>query len=165
MVLKADLLDQALDGQPLDPLAVIREPLIVHEAMPVFTVLERFKQKPVRLAIILNEYGSLEGIVTQADLLEAIAGDLPDVEGEEPDIVRRRDGSLLIDGMTPAHDAFGRPLLVPSSSRQPLLHAGLLKYRTPCRDNRRSRGQTGLIEAAPGPASRLCIFRNKDSMR
>ena len=44
---------------------------------------------PVRLAIILNEYGSLEGIVTKADLLEAIAGDLPDVEGEEPDIVER----------------------------------------------------------------------------
>lgn len=108
MVLKADLLDQALDGQPLDPLAVIREPLIVHEAMPIFTVLERFKQTPVRLAIILNEYGSLEGIVTQADLLEAIAGALPDVEGEEPDIVRRGDGSLLIDGLTPAHDAFDR---------------------------------------------------------
>jgi CBS domain containing-hemolysin-like protein len=80
-VLKADLLDQALDGHPLDPLAVIREPLIVHEAMPVFTVLERFKQTPVRLAIILNEYGSLEGIVTKADLLEVLAGDLPDVEG------------------------------------------------------------------------------------
>jgi putative hemolysin len=69
MVLKADLLDQSLDGQPLDPLAVIREPLIVHEAKPVFTVLEQFKQKPVRLAIILNVYGSLEGIVTQADCL------------------------------------------------------------------------------------------------
>ena len=60
----------------------------------------------MRLAIIVDEYGSLQGIVTQTDLLEAIAGDLPDVEGEEPDIVEREDGSLLIDGMMPAHDAF-----------------------------------------------------------
>ena len=90
MVRQVDKIDEALDGQPLDPLAVIREPLIVHEGMPIFTVLERFKQTPVRLAIILNEYGSLEGIVTQADLLEAIAGALPDVEGE---VARRSSGA------------------------------------------------------------------------
>ena len=57
---------------------------------------------------LVDEYGSLVGIVTQTDLLEAIAGDLPDVEGEEPDIVVRQDGSLLIDGMMPAHEAFAR---------------------------------------------------------
>ncbi len=108
MVLKKDLLDQVLDGRPLDPLAVIREPLVVLESTPIFKVLERFKQAPVRLAIIVDEYGSLEGIVTQTDLLEAIAGDLPDVEGEEPYIVEREDGSLLIDGMMPAHDALDR---------------------------------------------------------
>jgi len=48
----------------------------------------------------------LEGVVTQTDLLEAIAGDLPEIEGEEPDIVEREDGSLLIDGMMSALDAF-----------------------------------------------------------
>src|SRR6185436_2939552 len=57
---------------------------------------------------ILNEYGGLEGIVTQTDLLEAIAGDLADVEGEEPDVVEREDGSLLIDGMMSAQNAFDR---------------------------------------------------------
>lgn len=108
LVLKADLLDQALDGKPLDPLAAIREPLIVHEAMPIFKVLEQFKHVPVRLAIVLDEYGSLEGIVTHTDLLEAIAGDLPEADGEEPDIAMRGDGSLLIDGMTPAYHAFDR---------------------------------------------------------
>ncbi len=108
LVLKADLLDQALAGQDLDPLAVIREPLIVHEAMPIFKVLEQFKRAPGRLAIVLDEYGSLEGIVTHTDLLEAIAGELPEMEGEEPDIVVREDGSLLIDGMTPAYHAFDR---------------------------------------------------------
>lgn len=108
MILKKDLLDQVLDGKTLDPMAVIREPLIVHEASPIFRVLERFKKAPVRLAIVIDEYGSLDGIVTQTDLLEAIAGDLPDAEGEDPDVVEREDGSLLIDGMMAAHDAFAR---------------------------------------------------------
>ncbi|KFC75957.1 Hemolysin [Bosea sp. LC85] len=108
MILKRDLLDQVLDGKALDPMAVICEPVIVHETTPIFRVLEHFKKAPVRLAIVVDEYGGLDGIVTQTDLLEAIAGDLPDVEGEEPDIVEREDGSLLIDGMMPAHDAFNR---------------------------------------------------------
>jgi CBS domain containing-hemolysin-like protein len=108
MILKRDLLDQVLDAHPLDPMAVIRQPLVVHEAMRIFKVLEQFKKAPVRLATIVNEYGGLEGIVTQTDLLEAIAGDLADVEGEEPDVVEREDGSLLIDGMMSAQDAFDR---------------------------------------------------------
>ena len=108
MILKKDMLDQALDGKPLDPMTAIREPLVVHEATPIFKVLEQFKKAPVRLAMIFDEYGALEGIVTQTDLLEAIAGDLPGVEGEEPDVVEREDGSLLINGMMPAQDAFER---------------------------------------------------------
>jgi CBS domain containing-hemolysin-like protein len=108
MVLKKDLLDQVLDGGKLDPMAVIRQPLVLHERTPVFRVLDRFKASPVRLAIVIDEYGSLEGIVTQTDLLEAIAGDLPGNEGEEPDIVVRADGSLLVEGMMPAFDAFER---------------------------------------------------------
>ena len=108
MILKKDLLDQVLDGKSLDPMAVIREPLIVHETASIFRVLDQFKKAPVRLAMVIDEYGSLDGIVTQTDLLEAIAGDLPDTENEEPDIIERDDGSLLIDGMMPAHDAFDR---------------------------------------------------------
>lgn len=108
MFLKKDLLDQMLDGKPLDPVALIREPMSVHEATPIFQVLERFKQAPVRLAIVIDEYGMLDGIVTQTDLLEAIAGDLPEVEGEEAGVVEREDGSLLIDGTMPALDVFAR---------------------------------------------------------
>jgi putative hemolysin len=108
MIVKQDLLDQILNGRPLDPMAVVREPFAVHEGTPIFKVLEQFKRMPVRVAMIVDEYGSLQGIVTQTDLLEAIAGDLPDIEGEEPDIIEREDGSLLIDGMTSAHDVFDR---------------------------------------------------------
>jgi putative hemolysin len=108
MILKKDLLDQVLGGQVLDPMAVIRQPIAIHEAMSIFRVLEQFKAAPVRLATVLDEYGVLQGIVTQTDLLEAIAGELPDVEGEEPGMVERDDGSILIDGMMSAQDAFNR---------------------------------------------------------
>ena len=57
---------------------------------------------------IVDEYGVLQGIVTQTDLLEAIAGDLPDVEDEEPDVIEREDGSLLIDGMMSSQAALDR---------------------------------------------------------
>jgi putative hemolysin len=108
MIVKKDLLDQVLDGNALDPMLVVRQPIALHEAMPIFKVLEQFKRAPVRLATILDEYGALQGIVTQTDLLEAIAGELPEVEGEEPSIIERADGSLLIDGMMSALDVFDR---------------------------------------------------------
>ncbi|HEY1392309.1 MAG TPA: hemolysin family protein, partial [Methylibium sp.] len=108
IVLKKDLLDQLLDGLALEPMKALREPLIVHEGASVFGVLEQFKRAPVRMAIVVDEYGNVEGVVTQTDLLEAMAGDLPESEGEEPDIVESEDGSLLIDGLTPAHAAFER---------------------------------------------------------
>lgn len=108
MIVKKDLLDQLLDGQQPNLTGIIRQPLLVHEAMTVFKVLEQFKRAPVRLAMVVDEYGRLEGIVTQTDLLEAITGDLADIEGEEPDVVEREDGSLLIEGTMPAHEAFER---------------------------------------------------------
>lgn len=104
---KQDLLDQILDGRTLDIATAMRPPNVVHEGMTVLTALESFQRNPVQLAVIVDEYGSLEGIVTQTDLLEAIAGDIPEV-GEDPAVVEREDGSLLIDGMMPAEDAFER---------------------------------------------------------
>lgn len=108
MVLKKDLLDQVLDGSSIDPTAVIRSPLVLHEGIRIFRALEEFKRAPVRLALVIDEFGGLEGIVTQTDLLEALAGNLPHSDTEEPDLIEREDGSLLIDGMMPAHQAFER---------------------------------------------------------
>lgn len=107
-VTKTDLLNQMLRGGTIDPSAVLAAPLMVHEAMPIFKVLEQFKKSPVRLAVVVDEYGGIEGIVTQADLLEALAGDLPEAPGEGPDVVEREDGSLLIDGMAPVHATLDR---------------------------------------------------------
>lgn len=120
-VAKKHLLNQLLAGSPLDLEAVLGKPLLVHEATPVFKVLEEFKQAPVRLAVVVDEYGGLEGIVTQADLLEALAGDLPEIEGESPDVQERDDGSLLIDGMAPAADMLNR-LAIPAPTSSGRFH-------------------------------------------
>ncbi|MGQ0584534.1 MAG: hemolysin family protein [Reyranella sp.] len=113
VVSKRNLLAQVLGGGALDLPAVAGPPLLVHETMPIFKVLEQFKRAPVRLAVVVDEYGGLEGIVTQSDLLEVLAGDLPQGDGEQPDIVVCDDGALLIDGMAPAHVIFARLELKP----------------------------------------------------
>ena len=108
VIAKRTLLAQVLGGGELDLLAAAGQPLMVHESTPIFKVLEQFKQAPVRLAVVVDEYGGVEGIVTQSDLLEALAGDLPDLDGEQPDFVTCDDGSFLIDGMAPAQVIFER---------------------------------------------------------
>jgi CBS domain containing-hemolysin-like protein len=113
VIRKRDLVDQILDGQTPDPASLTEPALAVHESAPIFDVLAQFRAQPVHMAIVLDEYGSLEGIVTQTDLLEAIAGDIPAEEGEEPEIVAQEDGSYLIDGMMAVSDAFNRLRLDP----------------------------------------------------
>jgi CBS domain containing-hemolysin-like protein len=104
---KQDLLDQILDGLTPDIGTAMRPPNVIHEGLTVLAALESFQRNPVQMAVIVDEYGSLEGLVTQTDLLEAIAGDIPE-PGEDPAVVEREDGSLLIDGMMPAEEAFER---------------------------------------------------------
>lgn len=108
MVAKKDLLEQILGGDRLDPASVMTKPMLLHEAMPLFRALDQFRQTPTRLAVVIDEYGGLEGIVTPADLLQALAGELPESAGGRPEIAERQDGSLLIDGTTPAHAVFDR---------------------------------------------------------
>src|SRR5690606_6322911 len=92
-----DLLEQIYTGQTLDLTPVIREPLYVDERMPILKVLERFKSSNVHMAVVLDEYGSFQGVVTPMDILIAIAGDMPEHEGDEdPEAVQRADGSWLI---------------------------------------------------------------------
>jgi putative hemolysin len=72
----------------------------VHEGTPVLKLLEMFRENPVHMAIVVDEYGVVEGIVTPTDILVAIAGDLPeDVTDMNASAVQRDDGSWLVDGM------------------------------------------------------------------
>ena len=87
---------------------MLLEPLVVHEGSSILKLLEQFKLKPVYMAIVLDEYGGLQGVVTQTDLLEALAGDMSDSPHEEPDVIEREDGSLLVEGLMSVYDVFNR---------------------------------------------------------
>jgi putative hemolysin len=94
------LLDACLAGQPLDLRTAVRPVLVVHDSMPVIRALEALRQARVSMALVVDEYGGVEGVVTVEDVLEAVVGDMPERRlNEEPAIVEREDGSLLMDGM------------------------------------------------------------------
>jgi putative hemolysin len=94
------LLEACLAGRPLDLRAAVRPMLVVHDSMPVLRVLEALRETRASMALVVDEYGEVEGVVTLEDVLEAVVGDMPEQRlGEEPAIVEREDGSLLMDGM------------------------------------------------------------------
>jgi putative hemolysin len=96
------LLDACLAGRSLDLQAALRPMLVVPDTMPASRALEALRQARVSMALVVDEYGEVEGVVTAEDVLEALVGDMPERRlGEEPDIVRREDGSLLMEGMLP----------------------------------------------------------------
>jgi putative hemolysin len=94
-----DLLDPSLSRQPVDLKAHLRPALWVPETIHVMRLLELFKQHKEHLALVVDEYGEVQGLVTLTDVLEAIVGEIPEAGApEEPDVVRRADGTLLVDG-------------------------------------------------------------------
>lgn len=78
----------------------VREPVIVHESAQVLMVMEQLRQAPLQMAIVLNEYGSIEGIATPIDILEAIAGEFPHESELEAAAESLADGSLMLEGST-----------------------------------------------------------------
>jgi putative hemolysin len=94
------LLDACLAGRPLDLQAAVHPMPAVPDTMRVSRVLETLRQARVSMALVVDEYGEVEGVVTAEDVLEALVGDMPEHRlDEEGAIVRRRDGSMLMDGM------------------------------------------------------------------
>ncbi|MFC3692714.1 TerC family protein [Chenggangzhangella methanolivorans] len=86
--------------------SVAREPLYVIETMPILKLLERFRSSTVHMAIVVDEHGVLQGVVTPTDVLTAIAGELPERAADsEPDAVRDEAGVWLLDGRMSVDDA------------------------------------------------------------
>lgn len=98
----SDLLKAALAGAPLNVEAHLRPPLYVPEGVSTTRLLENFRKARAQCALIVDEYGELEGLVTLTDVLTSIVGDLPSSDAaEEQDVVARGDGSWLMDGSVP----------------------------------------------------------------
>ncbi len=122
-----DLLDRILSGGELSVSASLRQPMIVPDTVTALDALERLKSDPLGLALVMDEYGSFEGVVTAADVLEAIVGDpsgpdhqdgIPGPEGET---------TMTLDGMTPVDELKAR-LSLPDLPAEGSYHtlAGLL---------------------------------------
>lgn len=102
VLVTSDLLKHVLSGEPVDAdivEAVLKQPLYVLEHVTTTQLLERFRQMAQQFALIVNEYGEFQGMVTLTDVLTAIVGVLPfeNASGEQ-EIVRRNDSSWLVDG-------------------------------------------------------------------
>ena len=94
-----DIIVMLGSDQPFDLRAIARPPLFIPESLYAKKVLELFKKNKNKFGVVVDEYGSTQGIITLHDLTESIFGDiLEENEIEEEDIVARQDGSLLVEG-------------------------------------------------------------------
>ena len=98
-------------GEPPDLSKAIEPALFVPESALALSVLDEFKTSGARIALVTDEYGSIQGVVTVHDIMEAIVGGIPSAEHPpEGPAIRREDGSWLLDGMLPVdefHDLLG----------------------------------------------------------
>jgi putative hemolysin len=94
-----DLLASYINTGSIDFENILHQPVYIPEQLPAVKVLEQFRETRNHFGIVINEYGSMEGIVTLHDVAENIMGDLPAIEDAyNPEVFRRDDGSFLIDG-------------------------------------------------------------------
>jgi putative hemolysin len=94
----------SLGGDPIDLRALTEPALIVPESMPALEVLQRFRDRASNAAMVVDEYGGIQGLISLHDLMEAITGDLAVSQERSGEVVRRDDGSWLLDGALPVHE-------------------------------------------------------------
>ena len=122
-----DMLDRLLGGGDLSVSASLRQPMVVPDTISALDALERLKADPLGLALVIDEYGSFEGVVTAADVLEAIVGDASDTQQDLAADPQTTPGSLVVDGMMPVDELKAR-LQLPDLPAEGSYHttAGLL---------------------------------------
>lgn len=94
-----DLLAKTLSEQIIDLEAIMQPAVFVPETLPALDLLTQMRDRRSRIALVIDEYGGLEGLVTMTDVLEAIIGEFKTLAPMEQEIVRMEDGSYLVDGM------------------------------------------------------------------
>ena len=100
-----DLLARYFKGEPVDLKSSVKTPLYVPEATTALETVEKLRNEKAHFALVIDEYGSIAGVVTLTDVLQAIVGDIPWVDNEgKPEFVQREDGSWLVDGKMAVDD-------------------------------------------------------------
>lgn len=112
VLVRKDLIDVFADGKTLDVRSMVRQAPVVMDRSDALDVLRAIRSSVVHMALVFDEYGHFEGVITSGDVLEAITGTFQDEEGEEPAFVKREDGSFLVSGWMPV-DEFSDKLGVP----------------------------------------------------
>src|SRR5215213_6832048 len=122
-----DLLDHYLSGQTPDIRKLIREAPVIPETLDARDVVSILRDSPVHMGLVHDEYGTFQGVVTSADILEAIVGSFHTEEGPaEPAAIKRDDGSYLISGWMPAVEFADMLKVLLPASRQYQTFAGFL---------------------------------------
>ncbi len=102
LVTSKDILNELLEKGTFDLKTLVKPPLFVPENMRVVQLLDLFKKTPDHIALVTDEYGGVQGLITLHDVLESIVGDVPSTSIlPETQIIQRKDGSWLVDGMLP----------------------------------------------------------------
>ncbi len=105
VIVRKDLLDALFAGEELDIRAMVKPAPVVMDRSSAIDVLKAIRGSVVHLALVFDEYGHFEGIVTPGDVLEAITGAFQEEEGEdEAAFVKREDGSFLVSGWMQADE-------------------------------------------------------------
>lgn len=96
-----DIWIQLVKGQTANFQSVLQQPLFIPENVLMIEALDRFRELRENFALVIDEHGSIEGVISTKDILEAITGDLPEMQDDygESSIVERDTGSWLVDGM------------------------------------------------------------------
>lgn len=97
-----DILSNFLIEERIDLRKFLHKPLFIPESTDGLKVLELFKKSGIHTALVIDEYGNVQGVISMTDILEAIVGDIPTIdELGEQEIMKRNDGSYLVDGLVP----------------------------------------------------------------
>ena len=100
----AEILAAVLRDAPIDIGKLMRRPWSSRKGSACLRLIDMFRREGIHFAVVVDEYGTTEGIVTAIDILTGVAGALPERgEASEAQIVRRDDGSWLVDGMIPQY--------------------------------------------------------------
>lgn len=123
----SDLLPAMAAGQQPDLRKLVRSMPVVMEHADAFDVVEAIRNSPAQMALVVDEYGHFEGIVTYGDILEVITGVYNEEPGDEPAIAQREDGSWLVAGWMPVDDFSERfKLNIPKDARYETLAGYIL---------------------------------------
>jgi putative hemolysin len=104
LVMAKTVLTQALNGQTIDLEKIMEPPLYVPESLNGMELLNALRESRTEMALVVDEYGDIQGIVTVQDLLEAITGEFSPSDDHDSWAIEREDGSWLLDGLIPNDD-------------------------------------------------------------